>query len=282
MAEENKLSRRKLAHKIFIYTCLILLAIITVVPFVWTLSTSLKGPNESLYSFPPKFIPEHPTLNAYKIVWTTLPIPLYFYNSVFLAIFQVSLPLILCSLAAFPLARMNFKGKNVVFFMIMATMMIPGDVTMIPIYIILTKLGLLGSRLGVILPSAAGAFGIFLMRQAFSGIPQEIEDSAFIDGASPWQMWWHIMMPMVKPNLATFAILRFINSWNAFLWPLLVFTDPKKYPLTVGLYNLRGAFVTNTRLVAAGTIIALIPIMVIFIAFQRYFIQGAYSSAVKG
>jgi putative chitobiose transport system permease protein len=216
------------------------------------------------------------------VVWTTLPIPRYFFNSVILAIFQVSLPVILCSLAAFPLARMNFKGKNFVFMVIMATMMIPGDITMIPIYIILTKLGLLGSRLGVILPSAAGAFGIFLMRQAFMGIPKEIEDSAFIDGTNTWQMWRYIMFPMVKPNIATFSILRFINSWNAFLWPLLVFTDPKMYPLTVGLYNLRGAFVTNTRLVAAGTIIALIPIMVIFVVFQRYFIQGAYSSAVKG
>ncbi len=282
MARKNKISRRRLVHTIFVYLCLTLLAFFTVIPFVWTLSTSLKGPNETLYSFPPKFIPQNPTLNSYKVVWTTLPIPRYFFNSVILAIFQVSLPVILCSLAAFPLARMNFKGKNFVFMVIMATMMIPGDITMIPIYIILTKLGLLGSRLGVILPSAAGAFGIFLMRQAFMGIPKEIEDSAFIDGTNTWQMWRYIMFPMVKPNIATFSILRFINSWNAFLWPLLVFTDPKMYPLTVGLYNLRGAFVTNTRLVAAGTIIALIPIMVIFVVFQRYFIQGAYSSAVKG
>lgn len=282
MAKIQKISRRQLTKKLVIYTCLTLLGFFTVLPFLWTLSTSLKGPNETLYSFPPKFIPDSPTLNSYKTVWTTLPIPTYFFNSVILAAFQVSLPLILCSLAAFPLARMNFKGKNIVFMMIMATMMIPGDVTMIPIYLILTKLGLLGSRLGVILPGAASAFGIFLMRQAFLGIPGEIEDSAFIDGANVWQMWRFIMFPMVKPNLATLAILKFINSWNAFLWPLLVFTDPKMYPLTVGLYNLRGAFVTNTRLVAAGTVIALIPIMIIFVAFQRYFIQGAYSSAVKG
>lgn len=282
MATKKKINRRKLIHTIFVYLCLTLLAFFTVLPFVWTLSTSLKGPNETLYSFPPKFIPENPTLNSYKVVWTTLPIPRYFLNSVILAIFQVGLPVILCSLAAFPLARMDFKGKNIVFMIVMATMMIPGDVTMIPIYLILSKLGLLGSRLGVILPSAAGAFGIFLMRQAFIGIPGEIEDSAFIDGTSTWQMWRYIMFPMVKPSVATFAILRFINSWNAFLWPLLVFTDPKMYPLTVGLYNLRGAFVTNTRLVAAGTVIALIPIIVVFVSFQRYFIEGAYSSAVKG
>lgn len=282
MTTKRRISRRKLINAILVYACLTLLAVFTVIPFVWTLSTSLKGPNETLYSFPPKFIPANPTLNSYKVVWTTLPIPRYFFNSIILAIFQVSLPVLFCSLAAFPLARMDFKGKNFVFMIVMATMMIPGDVTMIPTYLILSKFGLLGSRLGVILPSAAGAFGIFLMRQAFVGIPGEVEDSAFIDGANTWQMWWHIMFPMVKPSLATFSILRFINSWNAFLWPLLVFTDPKMYPLTVGLYNLRGAFVTNTRLVAAGTIIALIPIMVVFVAFQRYFIQGAYDSAVKG
>lgn len=282
MVKKNKMSKRRLLDAIIVYFALTCLALITIIPFVWTLSTSLKGPNENLYPFPPRFIPQNPTFNAYKVVWTTLPIPRYFFNSVILAIFQVGLPVILCSLAAFPLARMNFKGKNIVFMVIMATMMIPGDVTMIPVYIILTKLGLLGSRLGVILPSAAGAFGIFLMRQAFLAIPKEIEDSAFIDGTSTWQMWRYIMFPMVKPNLATFSILRFINSWNAFLWPLLVFTDPKMYPLTVGLYNLRGAFVTNTRLVAAGTVIALVPIMAVFAAFQRYFIQGAYSSAVKG
>ncbi len=282
MRSGQKMSRKKRINKIFVYLCLTLIGVFTIIPFVWTLSTSLKGPNETLYSFPPKFIPSNPTLSHYQMVWTTLPIPRYFLNSVVLAFFQVSLPLVLCSLAAFPLARMSFKGKNLVFMIIMATMMIPGDVTMIPIYLILTRLGLLGSRLGVILPGAASAFGIFLMRQAFLAIPNEIEDSAFIDGTNIWQMWRYIMFPMVKPNLATLAILKFINSWNAFLWPLLVFTDPRMYPLTVGLYNLRGTFVTNTRLVAAGTIIALIPIMFIFVAFQRYFIQGAYSSAVKG
>ncbi|HOK32908.1 MAG TPA: carbohydrate ABC transporter permease [Limnochordia bacterium] len=275
-------SRRKLLSTVLIYLCLTLLAFVTVIPFVWTLSTALKGPNEAIYSFPPRLIPRNLTFSNFRTVWTTLPIPRYFLNSIILAFFDVTLPIVVCSMAGFALARMQFKGKELVFMVIVATMMIPGDVKMIPIYLILTKLGLLGKRAGVILPGAAPAFGIFLMRQAYLGVPKEIEDSAFIDGANVWQIWRHIMLPMIRPSLATLAILQFRASWNAFLWPLLVFTDPNMYPLTVGLYHLRGTFVENTRLIAAGAVVALVPIMIVFIAFQRYFIEGAYSSAVKG
>lgn len=273
---------RKVSHYLVSYFFLFVVAVIMVVPFLWSVSTALKGKNEAIYSFPPQFIPENITIENFITVWNSLPIPLYLWNSTILAFWGVILPLLFCSLAAFPLARMNFKGKNIVFLIILATMMIPGEVTMIPIYLILDKLHLIGSFSGVILPGAVSAFGIFLMRQAFMGIPREIDESAIIDGASPWQVWWHIMMPMVMPMLATLAILSFIGSWNNFLWPLLVLQDPNTYPLTVGLYDLKGTFVTDTRLVSAGAIVALIPILVVFVAFQNYFIKGAYSSAVKG
>jgi putative chitobiose transport system permease protein len=177
---------------------------------------------------------------------------------------------------------MNFRGKQLIFIIIIATMMIPGEVTMIPIYLILNKLGLLGGFAGVILPGAVSAFGIFLMRQAFVGIPKELEESAVIDGAGVLRIWASIMFPMVKPMLATLGILSFIGAWNNFLWPYLVIENEKLYPLTIGLYKLKGTFVTNTRLVAAGAMIALLPILVVFVLFQKYFIQGAYSSAVKG
>jgi putative chitobiose transport system permease protein len=275
-------SRRKLTRWVISYFFLILLAVLTVVPFLWTVSTSLKDKNEDIFSFPPNLIPNNLTLDNYITVWNTLPIPLYLWNSTILAFFGVLLPLFLCSLAAFPLARMNFKGKNIIFLAILGTMMIPGEVTMIPIYLILTKLNLLGTYSGVILPGAVNAFGIFLMRQAFAAIPKEMDESAIIDGANVWQIWWYIMMPMVKPMLATLGILSFIGAWNNFLWPLLVLQDPSMYPLTVGLYDLKGAFVTDTRLIAAGAVIALIPILIVFIAFQNYFIKSAYSSAVKG
>ncbi|MDR4886726.1 carbohydrate ABC transporter permease [Fredinandcohnia sp. QZ13] len=278
----NLPSKRKISRLIISYFFLSVIMVAMVVPFLWSVSTALKGQNEAIFSFPPQFIPENITLDNFITVWNTLPIPLYLWNSTILAFWGVLLPLLFCSLAAFPLARMNFKGKNIVFLVILSTMMIPGEVTMIPIYLILEKLHLIGSFSGVILPGAVTAFGIFLMRQAFMGIPKEIDESAIIDGAKPWQIWWYIMIPMVKPMLATLAILSFIGSWNNFLWPLLVLQDPNTYPLTVGLYDLKGAFVTNTRLVSAGAIIALIPILLVFVAFQNYFIKGAYSSAVKG
>ncbi|MFT4416486.1 carbohydrate ABC transporter permease [Fredinandcohnia humi] len=284
--QNNKIRKlptmRKVTQSFLSYFLLTLVAVIMIVPFLWSVSTALKGKDETIFSFPPQFIPENITFENFITVWNTLPIPLYLWNSTVLAFWGVVLPLIFCSLAAFPLARMNFKGKNTVFLIILGTMMIPGEVTMIPIYLILQKLNLIGSYSGVILPGAVTAFGIFLMRQAFMGIPKEIDESAIIDGATPLQIWWHIMMPMVKPMLSTLAILSFIGSWNNFLWPLLVLQDPNTYPLTVGLYDLKGAFVTDTRLVSAGAIVALIPILIVFVAFQNYFIKGAYSSAVKG
>ena len=278
----RSLTSMKITRYIVSYFLLTLVAVITIVPFLWSVSTALNGQNEAIFSFPPKFIPENITFENFITVWNSLPIPLYLWNSTILAFWGVLLPVLFCSLAAFPLARMNFKGKNTVFLIILATMMIPGEVTMIPIYLILDKLNLIGSFSGVILPGAVSAFGIFLLRQAFVGIPKDIDESAIIDGALPWQVWWYILIPMVKPMLATLAILSFIGAWNNFLWPLLVLQDPQTYPLTVGLYDLKGTFVTNTRLVSAGAMIALLPIMIVFVAFQNFFIKGAYSSAVKG
>ena len=284
---ENRALARQWNHKkwisnFFSYALLILIALVMILPFLWTLSTSLKGQNEEIYSMPPSFIPEHLTFENYQTVWTSLPIPTYFMNSIIISFFGVALPLILASLAAYPLARMQFKGKNLVFILIVATMMIPFEVTMIPIYLILNEINLTGTLTGVILPGAVSAYGIFLMRQGMISIPKEVEESAIMDGASVWRIWVSIMMPMVQATLATLGILSFIGAWNNFIWPMIVLDDSTKYPLTVGLYKLKGTFVSNTRLVAAGSMIAMLPIMIVFIAFQKYFIKGVNAGAVKG
>ncbi|MFC4025094.1 carbohydrate ABC transporter permease [Oceanobacillus longus] len=276
------LNKRNLFSGSISYLFLIIITCITIVPFLFALSTSLKGANDVLFSIPPQLIPNNITLDNFITVWNTLPIPRYLLNSVILTVFGVVLPLILCSFAAFPLARMRFKGRNFVFMLVIATMMIPGEVTMIPTYLIIDKLGLMGSYTGVILPGAISVMGIFLMRQGFMGIPKEVEESAIIDGANVWQVFWKIMFPMVKPMLGVLAILSFMGAWNSFLWPLLILNNPETYPITLGLYQLQGAFSANTRLVAAGAMIALIPIIIVFVAFQRYFIEAAYSSSVKG
>lgn len=279
---KNSFNGSKFIRVLLTYFLLLLITCITIVPFLWTISTALKGQNDAIFSIPPKIIPTSFTLENFISVWNTLPIPRYLVNSVILTVFGVILPLIFCSFAAFPLARMEFKGKNLIFLLIIATMMIPNEVTMIPVYLVISKLGLLGSYTGIIITGAVTAIGIFLLRQGFMGIPKEIEESAVIDGANVWQIFWRLLFPMVRPVLGVLAILSFIASWNNFLWPLLILDDSNKYPITLGLYQLQGAFSANTRWIAAGAIIALLPIMAVFIAFQRFFIEAAYSSSVKG
>lgn len=272
----------RFTRKLVSYIALTLVAAFTIVPFVWTLSTALKGPNESIFSMPPQFIPDQITFENFVTVWQTLPIPLYLWNSVIITFFGMLLPMLIATLAGFPLARMNFKGRNVVFIIILATMMIPTEATMIPIYLILNKMQLLDTFTGVILPTAVNAFGIFLMRQAFLSIPKEVEESAMLDGANPFQIWWRVLLPMVRPMLATLGILSFIGAWNSFLWPLIILKGESKIPLTLGLYKLDGAFEASTREVATGSIIALIPILIVFLLLQRHFIDSATSSSVKG
>ncbi|TDQ42983.1 carbohydrate ABC transporter permease [Aureibacillus halotolerans] len=280
--KKEKWSKRKITRLGVIYFFLLLLASFTIIPFLWTISISLKGDGDPIFSMPPQFIPEHWTLNNFIEVWNTVPIPTYLRNSVLLTIFGVSLPLITSALAAFPLARMKFKGRQFLFILIISTMMIPSEVTMIPMYLVINELNLMGTFAGVIVPGALSPFGIFLLRQAFLNIPKEIEESAIIDGANVWQIFWRILLPMVKPMLGTLCILFFISEWNSFLWPLLILQDESMHPLTVGLYKLQGTFVTNTRLIAAGAMIALIPVIAVFIALQRSFIDAAFSSSIKG
>ena len=202
--------------------------------------------------------------------------------------FTVLLNLILSALAAYPLARMEFRGKKTIFYATLATIMIPFQAIMLPVYLIVLKLHMVDSvnsvmgYLGLILPFAVNAFGIFLMRQAFLAIPKEMEEAAFVDGCSVFQIWWKILLPMVKPTLAVLAIFTFIGSWGEFLWPSIVLTKKALYTLPVGVNDLQGIFSANWRFIAAGSIIATIPILVFFIAMQRYFISGENDGAVKG
>ena len=202
--------------------------------------------------------------------------------------FTVLLNLILSALAAYPLARMEFRGKKTIFYATLATIMIPFQAIMLPVYLIVLKLHMVDSvnsvmgYLGLILPFAVNAFGLFLMRQAFLAIHKEIEVAAFVDGCSVFQIWWKILLPMVKPTLAVLAIFTFIGSWGEFLWPSIVLTKKALYTLPVGVNDLQGMFSANWRFIAAGSIIATIPILVFFIAMQRYFISGENDGAVKG
>lgn|SRR5574344_415727 len=271
-----------------IHFVLIVVCILSIFPFLWLLSTSLKGIDENIFSYPPKIIPSDFTFANYIGVWNQIPFIPYFINSLIVSGFTVILNLIFASLAAYPLARMEFRGKKIIFFAILATIMVPFQAIMLPIYLITLKLNLIDSvsnfngYLGLILPFAVNAFGIFLMRQAFLAIPRELEEASFIDGCNVFQIWWKILLPLVKPTLSTLAIFTFIGAWSEFLWPSIILTKKMMYTLPVGINDLQGMFSANWRFIAAGSIIATIPIIIFFLALQRYFISGETEGAIKG
>ena len=279
---------KKIISKTSIYAVLIITSLISIFPFVWLTSTSLKGVNEDIFAYPPTIIPQDFTWVNYIDVWNRVNFVGYFVNSMVVAALTVLLNLILSSLAAYPLARMQFKGKKVVFFSILATIMIPFQAIMLPVYIITLKLHLIDSvnavagYLGLVMPFAVSAFGIFLMRQAFLKVPREVEEAAIVDGCNIFQMFIKVVLPMVKPTLAVLAVFTFIGSWGEFLWPSILLTKDSMYTLPVGINNLQGMFSANWRYIAAGSIIATVPIIIFFLAMQKYFISGENDGAVKG
>lgn len=279
---------KKFIKSLSIHSVLITVSILSIFPFLWLISTALKGNSENIFQYPPVFFPQHPTFDNFIGVWKQIPFMDYFWNSLIVAFFTVVLNLVFSSLAAYPLARMEFKGKKAIFYLILATIMVPFQAIMLPIYLIVLKLNMVDSvnnfmgYLGLILPFAVNAFGIFLMKQAFLAIPKEMEEAAFVDGCSVFQIWYKILIPMVTPTLAVLAIFTFIGSWGEFLWPSIVLTKKALYTLPVGINDLQGMFSSNWRYIAAGSIISIIPILIFFIAMQKYFISGQNEGAVKG
>lgn len=264
------------------YALLAGIAIAMLLPLLWLVSTAFKSGTENIFEFPPRFLPQEPTFSNFVKVWQAEPFGRYFFNSTLIAAITVALNLLFCSLAAYPLARLNFRGRELIFSLVVATILIPFQIVMIPLYILTVRLGLTNSYLGVIFPSIASAFGIFLMRQAFQNVPKELEEASRIDGCSELGIWWHIMIPSVRPALVTLAIFVFIGSWSDFLWPLLVLNRPEYYTLPLGVARLAGSFSLDWRLIAAGSVIATAPILLFFVIMQRYIVPSEINSGVKG
>ncbi|EDX85905.1 ABC transporter, permease protein, putative [Synechococcus sp. PCC 7335] len=267
---------------VLMYGILGAIALLMLLPLLWLVSTAFKGPTENLFQFPPQFLPTSPTVDNFIRVWQSNPFGRYFFNSTLIAVVTVALNLLLCSLAAYPLARLNFKGREVLFSLVVSTILIPFQIVMIPLYILTVQLGLTNSYIGAIFPSIASAFGIFLMRQAFQSVPKELEEAARIDGCTELGIWWHIMIPSVRPALVTLAIFVFIGSWSDFLWPLLILDRPEYYTLPLGVARLAGSFSLDWRLIAAGSVISIAPIILFFVAAQRYIVPSEAGSGVKG
>lgn len=279
---------KRFFEKLGIHSVLIFVSLLSIFPFIWLISTSLKGNAENIFAYPPQIIPHDFTFQNYVGVWKRVNFIAYFMNSMIVAGATVFLNLLLSALAAYPLARMEFAGKKASFFAVLATIMVPFQAIMLPVYLITLKLNLVDSvnnfmgYLGLVMPFAVSAFGIFLMRQAFLTIPKEMEEAAIVDGCNVFQVFFRVLLPMVKPSLAVLAIFTFIGSWGEFLWPSIVLTKEAMYTLPVGVNNLQGMFSSNWRFIAAGSILATIPIVIFFLAMQKYFISGENEGAVKG
>ncbi len=279
---ERRLGRKPLWQTVALYALMSGIAVLMLLPLLWLVSTAFKSPTENIFEFPPRFLPQQPTFNNFVEVWRANPFGTYFFNSILIAVITVVVNLLFCSLAAYPLARLVFRGREVIFSLIVSTILIPFQIIMIPLYILTVQLGLRNTYLGIIFPSLASAFGIFLMRQAFQGVPKELEEAARIDGCSELGIWWNVMMPAVRPALVTLAIFVFIGSWSDFLWPLIVLDREELYTLPLGVARLAGSFSLDWRLIAAGSVISIAPIVAFFVFAQSYIVPTESGSGVKG
>nr|WP_202533935.1 carbohydrate ABC transporter permease [Streptomyces sp. SID4923] len=264
------------------YVLLLAVLALTVGPFLWQLSTSLKGPNEDIFSSPPKFFPSDPTLDNYSRVADTIPVWDYALNSLKVASANVVTNCVGSALAGYALARLRYRGRRAATLAFILAMLVPVEGIIIAQFTTMRDLGLNNTLLGVLLPGSVGAMNVLLMRNAFLNLPVEIEEAAFVDGANVWQRFLRIALPSVKGTLAVVAIFAFMGSWDDFLWPLIVLSDPENFTLTIGLNYLHGTFANDERLVAAGTIIAVLPLIILFAGLQRFFFRGVGEGAVKG
>ena len=261
---------------------LLLIALAMLVPLFWLVSTSLKGPAEDIFTTPPALLPSQPSLDAYRRLFADSPMLAYIRNSAIVSGLAVIANLLFCSLAAYPLARMRFAGRGLVLALVVSTILIPFQVVMIPLYLLMVQLGLRNTLWALILPQAATAFGIFLLRQSFAGVPAELEEAARIDGCTPVGEWWNVMIPAARADLITLAMFVFIGTWSDFLWPLVILDDPTLYTLPLGLQQLSSSFSLDWRLVAAGAVVSILPVLALFIGLQRYILPSASGDAVKG
>ncbi|CAM4289889.1 carbohydrate ABC transporter permease [Listeria booriae] len=250
-----------------------------ILPFIWMVLSSVKTDAEIL-QIPPTIWPETFTWDNFKNLFIEMNFGVYLRNTLVIVLFSF-IGLFLNAMAGYGFAKFRFRGKNQLFYLVLATMMIPGQVTMIPVYLILNMFHLTNTMTGIILPGLVGAFGIFLFRQFMSTIPDELMEAARLDGASEFFIFWKIILPISRPVLAVQGILTFIAGWNSFLWPLIIANDEKYYTLSVGLSLLKGQYASNYALQMAGSTFMVIPIILIFMMFQKYILKGFNVSGLK-
>ena len=277
----NSQKASKRAAKLLTYLVLIVFTLIIITPVFWVINTSLKLESD-VQSYPPELLPNPVSFDSYTRAFNILPIPRFFLNSIIVAAIVVASNVVFCSLAAYSLSRKQFKGSEVLFTLVLASMMIPVHVRIIPMYQMSLGMGLQDTYLGMALPISVTGFGIFLMRQFFITLPKEVEDAASIDGCSDWGILFRIVIPMSRPAFVSLAIFAFVWAFEDFLWPLLITSSMNMRPIQIGITLFQGLVVYEWGPVMATTTLTIVPMLIFYIALQKYFVQGMTSGAVKG
>lgn len=282
MEKELKVKNREgsLIHRIVVKILLVVLAIVTIFPFIWMLFTSMKSKGDILAN-PTNLLPQQFDFTTWLEIWDRVPMVLYFRNSLIFAVCVVVISLTLDSLAGYAFARLPFKGKNVLFLLVLCTMMVPFQVIMTPLFLLITKLGIYNTFWGLILPRAADAFGIFMMRQFFLTLPAELEEAGRIDGASEFGIYFKIMFPLCKPIFVTLGVFTFMGSWNDLLFPMLMTSSEKYRPIQAAIALFAGEYGTEYNFVMTGLLIAAIPTIIAYLCAQKYFVEGIAMTGIK-
>lgn len=275
------MKRSKTIKNTFLYLVLIATSLFMVLPFVWMISASLKADNE-IFGFPIKWIPEKAYWSNYVDVWTQIPFHLYYLNTLKLVVITIAILLVTCSMAGYAFSKIRFPERNGMFFLYLTTMMIPYQVMMIPQFILLKNIGLVDTHWSLILLGAVNPFGVFLFRQFFMSIPDELLEAARIDGLSEFGIYARIILPLTKPAIATLVIFSFMHTWNDFLGPLIYLTSDHLFTLQLGMQHFIGEYNTQYSLLMAAAVSSIIPTLIVFVAAQDYFVKGVVGSGVKG
>ncbi|MDU2242846.1 MAG: carbohydrate ABC transporter permease [Paenibacillus sp.] len=279
MTRANK--QAKTAAKIFAYLVLAVVVLCMLVPYAWMLSSSLKL-NKDVFSFPMQWIPDAPRWLNYAEIWTRIPLGRFIYNTAKLSIIVTVLQLLTSSFAAYAFSKLRFKGRNLLFLGYIATIAIPWQAYMVPQFIMMRSMGLNNTHLAIIFLQAFSAFGVFLMRQFYQSIPDELCEAARIDGLSEYGIWGRIMLPLSKPALSTLTIFTFVNTWNDFLGPMIYLTKTELKTIQIGLRMFITQYSAEYGLIMAASVVSIIPVLIVFLALQKYFVQGVASSGIKG
>jgi len=267
--------------RVLIYIFLSVITFTMLIPFAWMLSSSLKF-NKDVFTFPMQWIPKEPRWANYSIIWTKIPLAKFIYNTFKLAIIITVLQLLSSSFAAYAFAKLRFPGRRGLFLGYIATIAVPWQAYMVPQFIMMSAMGLNNTHMAMICLQAFSAFGVFMMKQFYESVPDELREAARIDGLSEYGVWWKIMLPLSKPAISTLIIITFVNTWNDFLGPMIYLTRTELKTIQIGLRSFISQYSSEYGLIMAGSVVALIPVLAVFLSLQRYFIQGIASTGIKG